>query len=234
MVFVTTGLQKRFLKQYSYPRDKTSVIGNAVDAAFFDDLDGESLRQDLKISEKSTVIGYVGRFKPMESDKGVNFLIDTLAELPDDVMLMLVGGTDEEISDGKQRAKEKGVDSRVLFVPYVSFDERLRYFAVADILAYVPAVGDRFLDEDTSPMKLFEYMAAGRPVIASRFAAFKEALGEDAYYIEPGDHKAFNYAVRYIQEHPQEADTMVLRAKARVQNRTWDARAMQLKQFYGT
>lgn len=220
IVFVTQGLRAR----HPAHAGKSVVIGNAVDAAAFADADGAPVRERLAISPRALVIGYVGRFKPMESDKGVDFLIDALPHLPGDAVILLVGGTGGELAAGKARAEALGVASRAFFVPLVPFDERHAYFRAADVLAYVPPKEDRFLAEETSPMKLYEYMAAKRPVIAADLPAFREALGDDAWLIPPGDERAFVAAARSANAD----DPRVARAYARAEGNSWEARARRI------
>ena len=107
-------------------------------------------------------------------------------------------------------------------MPLVPFDERYEYFAVCDVLAYVPPKEDQFLREETSPMKLFEYMAARKPVIASDMPAFREALGEDALYIAPGSVPAFVGAVHAARG---SVKLMVERGYERARKNSWANRA---------
>lgn len=220
IVFVTKGLSSR----YPNLSHKASVLGNAVDVDAFNHADGKNIRAQLGIPAGVKVIGYVGRFKPMESDKGVDFMIDALPSLPKDTALLLVGGTSEEIVVGQERARALGVLERVFFVPLVSFDERYAYFLAADILAYVPPKEDRFLREETSPMKLYEYMAAKRPIIASDFPAFREALGDDAFFIPAGSKSAF---VEAVDATPHSSE-IVSRAFVRAQANSWEVRAKRI------
>jgi glycosyltransferase involved in cell wall biosynthesis len=224
-IFVTTGLRDR----YTSLGKKELVLPNAVDLEGFANASAGAIRKELQIPSKSTVIGYVGRFHPMTSDKGTGFLIDSLGKLPQDVCVLLVGGTSKEILEAKHRAQQAGTLDRLFLVPLVPFDKRYEYFLAADILAYVPQKEDRFLREETSPMKLFEYMAAKRPIIASDLPAFREALGGDgAHFVPTGNMQAFLQAVDSIRKGDVAS---VLRAYERVSTNTWEARAKRVLTF---
>lgn len=227
VVYVTQGLKERFSSSYSRMEVKGMVQANAVDTEAFASASAAGVREELGIPGSARVIGYVGRFHPMTSDKGVDFLIDSLAMLPDDVCVLLVGGTTDEIRDANARASLAGKGARAFFVPLVPFDERYRYFLAADALAYVPPTEDAFLREETSPMKLFEYMAAKRPILASDFPAFREALGEDAFFITPGSREEFARAVEAVRDG---ASPLVERAYERAKRNSWSARAATIVQ----
>jgi glycosyltransferase involved in cell wall biosynthesis len=218
LVFVTQGLADRFLKEYPAGRERSSVVENAVDVEAFANGMAPGERARLGIPEEHFVIGYLGRFHPMESDKGIDFMIDALSALPEDTVLLLVGGTQTEIASARERAQDRGVEKRVVLVPFVPFETRAAYLLASDILAYVPPVEDRFLREETSPMKLYEYMAARRPIIASDMPAFRAVLDEQtAQLITPGSREEFVRAVSVVRTQPEVARIRVDRAYARVQ-----------------
>lgn len=227
LVFVTSGL----LEENAAYATKGSVIGNAVDADQFSEPRDEALRAKLGIDRSETVIGYVGRFRPMDSDKGVDFMLEALPSLPEDVSILLVGGTEEELDRLRVRSEELAVADRTHLVAHIPFDERFAYFAAADILAYVPPKEDRFLARETSPMKLYEYMAAQRPIIASDFPTFREAVSPDAaYLIDPGSLEAYVSAVSEIRSHPDEAMGRVRMAYRAACENSWVRRAARILQ----
>ena len=79
-----------------------------------------------------------------------------------------------------------------------------------------------------SPLKLFEYMAAGKPILASDIPALREVLrdGETALLLPPGDAQAWAAAARRLLADPPAATALGARAQADfLATYTWEARA---------
>jgi glycosyltransferase involved in cell wall biosynthesis len=87
----------------------------------------------------------------------------------------------------------------------------------------------------TSPLKLFDYMAAGVPIVASDLPALREVLRheENALLARPGDPDAFAAAVRRLLADPVLAARLGRQARADVDGYSWDARAHALLDFFG-
>ena len=119
----------------------------------------------------------MGRFRPGGVDKGVSFMIRGLAQLPERYRMLFVGGIKEEIEEMEALARSIGVFDRVTLRSFVPTDEVPAYACACNILAYVPeTIG--FMQRETLPMKLLEYMAArrARDVANRTLAATEEAI----------------------------------------------------------
>ena len=83
----------------------------------------------------------------------------------------------------------------------------------------------------TSPMKLFEYMAAGLPIVASDFPVIREVLcdGENALLVDPADINAWCSRLNLLVENTEHAAKLGLQAKLDLEEKyTWAARAEQV------
>ena len=88
---------------------------------------------------------------------------------------------------------------------------------------------------DAYPVKLFEYMAAGLPVIASDFPVWREIIDNAGcgILVDPLDHKAIADAMRWLLEHPAEAQAMGERGRAMIVDRyNWESIAARLVCHY--
>ena len=166
--------------------------------------------------------------------KGVDILLDALALLPG-VRALVVGGHDKEPDLARLRAQSAalGLDSRVTFtgqVPPAAVPERL---AGADVLV-LPNPASAISTHATSPLKLFEYMAAGRAIVASDLPAIREVLthGENAVLVPPGDAAALANGIRNLEHAAVTRARLADAARAAVTEYSWARRAERLESLF--
>ena len=84
--------------------------------------------------------------------------------------------------------------------------------------------------EFNSPLKLFEYMASGRPIVASDLPSFREVLtdGRNAVLVEPGNPQALTAGIRRIKEDAALGERLARQALEDVRDYTWARRAERL------
>ncbi|MBN1130455.1 MAG: glycosyltransferase family 4 protein [Chitinispirillaceae bacterium] len=155
-------------------------VPNGADLVKFNPgIDGEPVRTQLGVSGK-TVIGYLGTFKP----GGANwqFMLDAFHAvcLAKQSVALVIIGFGEQLDNAREYAQRLGIDSRVLFTGQISHDEVPRYLSAADILIfpYSSEYPDTYLNAGRSSLKLYEYMALGKPVVASDIGELHESLKE--------------------------------------------------------
>jgi glycosyltransferase involved in cell wall biosynthesis len=123
--------------------------------------------------------------------------------------------------------------TRVTFtglIPPVEVAARLRQ---ADVLV-LPNPASVISSEFTSPLKLFEYMASGRPIVASDLPSLREVLrdGENALLVEPGNPQALTAGVARIKNDPALGRRLAERAMEDVRQFTWGRRAERLEALF--
>ncbi|MBI5644201.1 MAG: glycosyltransferase [Deltaproteobacteria bacterium] len=119
--------------------------------------------------------------------KGVDELIGAMKYLPDERLVIVGGGA--RLDRLKELAVGAGVGERVAFAGNVPHQSVPGYLSRAKV-AVLPNI-DKGLTRFSSPLKLFEYMASGVPIVASDLQVFKEVLedGRNALLARPGDCK---------------------------------------------
>lgn len=175
-------------------------------------------------------VAYAGHLYPW---KGVDTLVRALA-LTSDVEATIVGGHPAEPDLARVQALSEGLGlrSRVTFtgmVPPAEVPARLR---AAHVLA-LPNAATALSAAYTSPLKLFEYLAAGRPIVASDLPAFREVIGErEAVLVAPDDPAAFAAALQRLSDDEPARRRMGEAAFALAGRYTWDARAARLEALF--
>ena len=187
-IVVVSSVLKQFLLKHwkGVHDDQIVVIPNAADVARLADLgDVTPLRTRLGL-ENALTIGFLGTFQPWY---GLEKLIEAFAAvvpLVPQARLLMVG--DGVARDGLERlARETGVHDSILFTGYVPHVQVPQYLGCFDIA--VAAFRELAIDFCGSPIKLFEYMAAGRTIVASRIGQIPEIVTHerDALLVEPGN-----------------------------------------------
>ena len=149
-------------------------------------------------SPGAPVVTFVGTLKPWH---GVDVLLRARAQAHKDWQLRIIG-------DGPMRAelddlaRSLGID--VDFRGAVAPDAIPQHMAGTAIgVAPYPAM-DTDSDQYFSPLKVYEYMAAGLPVVASRVGQLPEIMGESAYLVPPSDPEALAEALDALVANPVE------------------------------
>jgi glycosyltransferase involved in cell wall biosynthesis len=159
--------------------------------------------------------------------KGVADLVAAAATL-DGFRLTLIGGEPEQIA--RLRGQMPGGGAEVEFLPRLPHDEVMARIAGACI-----AVLPNRPDPDsafTSPIKLFEYMAAGCAVVTADLPAIREILGEtDAAWFRAGDPLSLRDALAALGSDCERARSMGRQLRARSTEFAWEKRAQRLKDF---
>lgn len=152
------------------PENKLSVISMGCDTKKF----SPSLRINNYFNQNTCkIILFVGRLVEI---KGVNYLIDAMCFL--NAKLLIVGTGPQEVLL-KRKVKELQLDEKVLFLGPKNHNELPTIFASSDIFC-VPSITDTNGAQEGKPTVLFEAMASGLPIVATRTGGIPEVV-EDSY-----------------------------------------------------
>jgi glycosyltransferase involved in cell wall biosynthesis len=173
-------------------------------------------------------VGYAGHLYPW---KGVDVLIEALALLPG-VHGLIVGGQPGEKDRARLEAlaRLRGIADRVEFTGWMPPSDVSSAIARCQILA-LPNIRSTISERYTSPLKLFEYLGAGRVIVASDLPSVREVLtdGVDAVLVEPGQPRALAAAVERLLADGARLDRLSHAAFDAAAAYSWDARAARLE-----
>ena len=187
-IFVVSDVERRNLEARGVRPEKIVVNPNGVDVECFKPgIGGMDARHELGIKDGELVAGFVGTFGPWH---GVEKLAEAIklidADLPARFLFVGSGSLHAEVEKQLETERKSG---RVIFTGAVAHRSVPKLLDACDILVapHVPlADGSEFFG---SPTKIFEYMAMGKGIVASRLGQIGEVLvdGETALLVEPGD-----------------------------------------------
>ena len=173
-------------------------------------------------------IAYAGHLYPW---KGVDVLLEAIARVPD-VRALVVGGHEQEPDLARLRTLAAGlrIGDRVTFTGHVPPSAVASQLARADIVA-LPNPASAISTHSTSPLKLFEYMAAGKAIVASRLPSLGEVLTDEvnALLVTPGDPEALAAGISRLVNDPALRARLGGAARDAVAEYSWDRRAERLE-----
>ncbi|MDO8592379.1 MAG: glycosyltransferase family 4 protein [bacterium] len=227
-LLVLTSFAKERLVKEGIGEDKILVTPDAVDLKDFDiSAAKEQLRQELALPLDKKIIMYAGSFY-LHDWKGVDILLASAEYFDRDWVLMLAGGEAEEI----EMIKEKYGSPNILLVGRKLHQEIPRYLKAADVLILPNKKGKDISEKYTSPLKLFEYMASDRPIVASDLPSIREILNDkNSVLVKPNSPKNLALGIRKLIQDDIFSKRLTGQALRDAQNYTWERRAKKIIEF---
>ncbi len=225
VVAISGGVRDDLL-ELGVAADAIRVEHDAYDPARFETLPGrEVARSELGLPLDATVVVYTGGLLGW---KGVDLLVEAARGLPE-LRFVIAGGMQADVAALRERAQ--GLEH----VRIDGFQPPARvplYLAAADLGVVPnrsqPAISARY----TSPLKVFESMAAGLPLVASDLPSLREVLdSERALFVDPDQAQSLAAGLRELAGDPGRRSAMAAAQRASAAGHTWDARAARLVEW---
>jgi glycosyltransferase involved in cell wall biosynthesis len=184
------------------PTQKTTWMHNAFSPTFLERRaeEAQNWRKELLKDGRQYLVIYSGALYKF---KGIDLLIDVAKELPN-IQFALTGGTDEQVQAYRQLAADKQVNN-IDFLGWILPRSRLvSILQAADILAHPHCSGKSA--DFTNPVKFFQYIAAGTPMVVTEIEPLKEFKSSPmiATWCEPDNPSAFAQAIlRTLEQYPR-------------------------------
>lgn len=232
-ITVNTHFVRRRLEALNFPADRIVHVPNGVDRERFSGLreqDVEALRQRLGIAGRPVVL-YLGSLSL--SNHAVDLLLEAFCQasssVPEAVLLLVGGGEDYQMLQA--RAAELSLGERVRFLGRVPPDQAPLYYRLADLS--VDPVRDSQAEQARSPLKLFESLVCGTPVVTGDVGDRGEILASGGgLLVAPGDVAALAQALVQLLSDPALRASLSAQALQVSPQFFWDERVDKFIQVY--
>lgn len=228
LVTISEPLAERY-RAAGMPEHKILVAPDAVNIdPYSQSLSKAEARRKAGVCSNRPVVVYSGH---LYDEKGIPLLIEAARQCRE-LDFILVGGWPADVR--RRREEAKGL-SNVRLTGFVPNSLVPNYLAAADVLA-LPNSAHAPASEWTSPLKLFEYMAARRPILAADLPVFRRHLrrGENCRMFVPDNLASICSELRIMVAAPEETSRLADVAWQDVQTQTWSRRAERILAFTRT
>ncbi len=224
IVAISRGLKEYYVGQ-NVAAEKIFVAPDGVDLKEFSlDISKEEARKKLDIPVETPTVVYTGH---LYGWKGVDTLIGAAKKLPG-VNVYLVGGIERDIS----AYRRKGLPPHIHIVGQRPHSEIPLWLCAADVLVLPNSAKEAISRLYTSPIKLFEYMASGRPIVASDLPSIREILSDEtAVFVASDNADALRDGIQKLLREKEFAATIAMNACREAGQYTWHKRAERIIAF---
>lgn len=226
IIAVNNIIREKLIKYFGLPPEKIIVHPNGIDPEKFASMpDKEEARKKLNLPLSQKIALYVGRFYDW---KGLEVLSGL--SLKKSIAFYIVGGTKEEL----ETAAGKKLSSEVVCAGPCEYKDVPMWLAAADLLVAVGTRKNPYSYYHTSPMKIFEYMAARRPILAAQTPAIRQIVSdEEASFYAPDDPEDLSSMIETVIDDSKTTAVKVQKAHEKMQQFSWDNRARDIIKFIG-
>jgi glycosyltransferase involved in cell wall biosynthesis len=233
-ITVNTRFTQKRLESLGYPAERIVYVPNGIDRQRFSNLDptrARSLRAQLGLGEGPVTL-YVGSLS--SPSHPLDLLLEAFARVSSKLTsarLLIVGGGEDYAQIGQQ-VQAMNLQDRVTLTGRVDPSQIPDYYLLGDVS--VDPVHDDPTARARSPLKLFESMATGTPVLTSDVGDRREHLGGDqaGLLVPPGSAGALAEGLLYLLDNPALRQTMGNRGQELAEQFYWDVQVHQFARVY--
>jgi glycosyltransferase involved in cell wall biosynthesis len=236
-VVITRHLQERLHGRGIRPR-KILIAHDGVRLQRFGGAGAQGeVRSELGWSQDSVIIGYAGTLGTTSQKRGVPVLIKAIRELRERcpnrrIQLALIGCSPDTAQVLARQFGDPEIESGLIAPGWVHPRDLPRYMAAFDMCVQ-PLPWTEGFAYDASPLKLFEYMASGTPVLSTNLPSLREILrdGSNAILVRPNDARSMADGMVRLLQQPELAKSIAAQAQHDVREYSWRSRAERIMAF---
>lgn len=224
MTVTTSALRKALERstQVQFQNAALLLAPNGVELEKYAGLPNPTEARRLLNLKEGLTVGFTGHIYP---GRGADLLFELAKQMPA-VNFLWVGGTPELVDFWRGKLTEAGMNN-VTMTGFVKHESIPLYQAVADVLLMpyshsIEASSGQDIAEVINPMKMFEYMAAGRGIVSADLPSIREVLNEgNAVLCKPGDVGDWRLEIERLLANEPRRLVLGLQARKDVEQLTW-------------
>ncbi|MGH7164419.1 MAG: glycosyltransferase family 4 protein [Nitrospiraceae bacterium] len=229
LVVLTEGLRDLVVGRYGVAAERVAVLPSGTDTELFAPRDRRVCRRLAGLESQAEYVGFVGSFYQYQ---GLDCLLDAFVRVRHrrpSARLLLVGDG-ETAQSLRERAARLGLGEAVIWTGRVPYAQVPNLIGAMDVCV-APFCGDR---GETSPVKLFDYLACGRPAVASAIPSVSRVFTDrrGVVLVPPDDPTALATSLLTLLEHPESAGEIGQRGREFVEHRySWSRLTRELRDW---
>lgn len=213
---------KNYLMEKGVPEKQVHVLHDGVDIEIYDVTSTQGILDTLNIDKNEKLVVYTGHLYPY---KGIYDLAKVAKVI--NGIVVFVGGRKEDVAVLKDYVSKHSINN-VIITGHVKPALVPLYQKAADVLV-LPNSGKDIRNTFTSPLKLFEYMASRKPIVASRLPSITEILNEgNAILVEADTPRKLAEGINKALTNEQLSKRIADQAYQDVRLNTWENRAAKI------
>ena len=168
---------------------------------------GAPIRATLGLGQGDPIVLYTGTF---ENYQGLDLLYAAMVpvtRVKPDARLVMVGGEPAQVDEARGRVRALGLTASVIFTGQRPADEIPAYLDAATVLASPRSTGTN------TPLKIYQYLRAGRPIVATRLLTHTQVLSDEIAFLADPTPGAFSDAILAVLNDPARARDVGDRAR---------------------
>jgi glycosyltransferase involved in cell wall biosynthesis len=220
------GLEEEY--HFNFKPEELQIAPNGTEPRRYENLPSPKIaRSSLGFQNRFTV-GYTGHFY---AGRGADLLLDLALGLPN-INFLWIGGRDKDIEPWREKLVGMGIKN-VKITGFIPKSQLPAYQAAADILVMpysrkISGSSGGSIERVINPMKMFDYLAAGRAIVASDIPVFHEVLNpEIAEFCEPENSSDWVETIKKLKDDPQRLKQLSASAKRVAEKYSWKNRAQE-------